>query len=132
MARSGRRGFQDAADGAQGPPDGGQVAHHFQEAHHGQLRGGGENPHPLGGHGLAADAEELRPGQNSRMAATSRAAWSSPEASPATTRMRGGLLEGRGRGADGPCPLPQTPSPNPHKFLVYLSHGVKSFSEITQ
>ena len=28
-------------------------------------------------------------GQNSRMAATSRAAWSSPEASPATTRIWG-------------------------------------------
>ena len=47
-------------EASQGLPDGGQVARHFHEAHHGQCRGRGENPHPLGGHGLAADAEERR------------------------------------------------------------------------
>ena len=53
------RGFQDAADASEGLPDSGQVAHHFHEAHHGQLRGGGENPHPLGAHFLAPHPEEL-------------------------------------------------------------------------
>ncbi len=53
-----RRGFEDLPDASQGLPDGGQVTHHFHETHHGQIRGGGENPHPLGGHRLAADTEE--------------------------------------------------------------------------
>ena len=123
QVRPGR--FQDAADAAQGLPDGGQVAHHFHETHHGQIRSGGENPHPLGGHRLAPHPEELSAsGQHSRMAATSRAAWSSPEASPATTRMRGEDDIDFGGGGDGPMappPSSKPPPPTPISFLVYSS-----------
>ena len=56
QVRAGR--FQDPADASEGLPDGGQVARDFHEAHHGQLRGGGENPHPLGAHFLTPHPEE--------------------------------------------------------------------------
>ena len=59
-------------------------------------------------------------GQHSRMAATSRAAWSSPEASPGDDEDSGGDYLGEGAMGRRPLPLPQTPSPNPHKFLVLV------------
>ncbi len=119
---------------AQGLPDGGQVAHHFHEAHHGQLRGGGENPHPLGGHLLAPYPEELRVGAKLPDGRHQPGGMVVPGGLPGDHEDAGGILWGRGQGAfrKWPLPPPPNPLPNPHKFFVYLAHIVKSFSEISQ